>query len=310
MKKTILRTWFLTVVVLGGFDVTVRAQLALTNGLVAYYPFNGNANDASGNGLNGNPVGITYTTGRFGSGTNAILLDGSSSYVGVNYSTKFNFSGSGQFSLSAWFKLGGFGSGSAGIGSLIVKSPSSGAWDFGLECPFQGKYELWAGLNNQYPCVSTNILTVGNWYHGVITYSNALWQLYLNGVLLIQTNTSYKITQSTGGIAIGRKGDQASDYFHGAISNVRIYNRALSTNEVQMLYQYELSGAPQLSGATVVLQLSTTNLVVGGSYQIQTSSDLITWSNYGTTFFATSTNAPQYVNMTSSHGFFRILAAP
>jgi hypothetical protein len=98
-------------------------------------------------------------------------------------------------------------------------------------------------------------------------------------------------------------------YFPGWIDAVRVYNRALSTNEIGMLYQYE-SGGAQLCGATLALQLNTTNLVVGGSYQIQTSADLATWENYGTPFIATSTNTPQFVSMSASQGYFRILAAP
>ena len=50
-------------------SVTVNAQVPSyvpTNGLVAYYPFNGNANDASGNGNNGTVNGATLTTDRFG----------------------------------------------------------------------------------------------------------------------------------------------------------------------------------------------------------------------------------------------------
>jgi hypothetical protein len=309
MKKTARFFGFVAVVLAGLSSARLHAQLMLTNGLVAYYPFSGNANDASGNGLNGTPIGITYTTNRFGLATNAILLNGSSSYVGISYNTNFNFAPTGQFTLSAWFKLNGLGSGSGGIGSLVVKGISNGTWDYGLECPYFEQYILWAGMASQYPCMSTNVLQLGRWYNGAMTYSNAFWRLYLNGSLLVSSNTSYKITQSTGGIAIGRKGDSSGDYFNGAIDDVRIYNRALSTIEIQMLYQYE-AGGPQLCGAAVVLQLSTTNLMVGGSYQIQVSTNLVTWQNYGTPFLATATNAPQYVNMTSPSGFFRILAAP
>lgn len=51
---------------LAALTLTASAQSWLTNGLVAYYPFNGNANDTSGNGHNGTANGATLTTDRFG----------------------------------------------------------------------------------------------------------------------------------------------------------------------------------------------------------------------------------------------------
>ncbi len=308
MKTNLWRLCLVAAMLAGAFNFSARAQLELTNGLVAYYPLAGNANDTSGNGLNGNPFNVTYTTNRFGLATNAVLLEGNS-FVAVNYVTNFDFSPTGEFTLSAWFKFNGFGNGSGGIGSLIVKGPSTGAWDFGLECSYENEHVLWAGLNYEWPCVSTNKLAIGNWYQGVLTYSNALWRLYLDGTLLVTTNSSYKITQSTGGISIGRKGDDSADYFDGAISDVRIYNREFATNEVKLLYQYE-SVYQQPSSAALALQLTTTNLVIGGRYQTQISTDLAAWSNYGPPFIATSTNLSQSFNLQRPREFYRLVAAP
>jgi hypothetical protein len=66
---------------------TVNAQVPSyvpTNGLVAYYPFNGNANDASGNGNNGVVNGATLTTDRFGDVGKAYSFDGNSNYYNVS----------------------------------------------------------------------------------------------------------------------------------------------------------------------------------------------------------------------------------
>src|ERR1017187_5394463 len=59
------------------------SQSFLTNGLVAYYPFNGNANDASGNGNNGTVYGATLTTDRFGISNSAYCFNGTSHYIEV-----------------------------------------------------------------------------------------------------------------------------------------------------------------------------------------------------------------------------------
>src|SRR5579859_3837584 len=81
-----------------------QSQSFLTNGLVAYFPCDGNVDDASGNSLVSTPFGIRYTSDRFGHPYGAILLDGSSSYVRLAYSDQYNFPPDGQFTLSTWFK--------------------------------------------------------------------------------------------------------------------------------------------------------------------------------------------------------------
>jgi uncharacterized delta-60 repeat protein len=306
-----------------GGTVSSNAALNLTgypigvwDGLVAFYPFDGNANDLSGNGLNGSPVNVTYDTNRFGITNSSVQLDGSTSYVGVNYSNLFNFAGNSEFTLAAWFKLNGFGSGSGGIGSLIVKGPASGLTDYGLECPGFGNYVLWAGQDGQYPCVSTNTLELGTWYHGVVTYSNANWQLFLDGVLQVQTNTTYQITQSSGGIAIGREGDSAADYFDGSIDDVFIYNRALSPEEVVSLFLQASPVAPPTPltltaslGTGPVFNLSLTG-IAGSEYVLQTATNLqppIQWLPVLTN--AADTNGLwQFTdtNLNSSQKFYRI----
>lgn len=64
--------------------LTVRSQvIQLDSGLVAYYPFNGNAIDESGNGNNGAIFGPTLTEDRFGNKNVAFWFDGISTYIKV-----------------------------------------------------------------------------------------------------------------------------------------------------------------------------------------------------------------------------------
>ena len=64
-----------------GLAVNAYSQSFLTNGLVAYYPFNGNANDASGNGNNGIVNGATLASDRFGRANQAYSFNGTNNYV-------------------------------------------------------------------------------------------------------------------------------------------------------------------------------------------------------------------------------------
>ena len=70
-----------------------------TNGLVAYYPFNGNAKDSSGNGNNGSVNGATLTTDRFGNCNSAYLFDGVSNYISLPTSKLINLN---TYSYSLW----------------------------------------------------------------------------------------------------------------------------------------------------------------------------------------------------------------
>lgn len=84
-----------------GLAVNGYSQSFLTNGLVAYFPFNGNANDASGNGHNGTVYGATLTTNRFGNPNGAYYFDGSSAYITAPFT---NTVFTADFTASVWFK--------------------------------------------------------------------------------------------------------------------------------------------------------------------------------------------------------------
>lgn len=290
-----------------GLESRAQDNTFVTNGLVAYYSFNGNANDTSGYGNNGAANAVTFVPDRFGIASNAVFLNGSSAYVGIPYSTNFNIPGNGQFTLAAWFKLSGYGSGALGIGSLIVKGTANGAWDYGLECPYANQLVLWAGQGGQYPCVSTNVLQLSKWYQGVVTYSNAHWALYQNGVLLNETNTAYQITTSAGGLAIGRKGEAATDNFYGTIDDVRIYNRALSASEVSRLY----AGNFVVSGIATIPAITLSGFP-GGTYSLQYVNDIAAtnWITFQSNIVVQSTFAvlPDTNALNQPKRFYRVVA--
>ena len=71
-----------------------------TSGLVVYYPFNGNANDASGNGLHGSVNGPVLTTDRYGNSNRAYNFDGVNDLIEVADNSLLDITG--QISLAAW----------------------------------------------------------------------------------------------------------------------------------------------------------------------------------------------------------------
>jgi hypothetical protein len=98
--------------------------------------------------------------------------------------------------------------------------------------------------------------------------------------------------------------------FHGVLDDIRIYNRALSSNEVSQLYALE--SAPILNIRQAVY-VDSSNLWVGTNYQLQVSTDLNTWTNSGTPFTATNSSwrSPNYWDVDNWGSlFFRLKTNP
>src|ERR1700733_10715107 len=99
MKKNLI------ILILTIFSLAASGQIPSyvpKDSLVAWYPFNGNANDESGNGNNGTNYGATLTTDRFGDSNKAYYFNGTSSYIsGLLSSIKLKNTG---ITISLWLK--------------------------------------------------------------------------------------------------------------------------------------------------------------------------------------------------------------
>jgi len=265
-----------------GLAVNGHSQSFLTNGLVAYYPFNGNAFDGSGNGNNGTIYGATLTADRFGEPSNAYAFNGTNNYV----QTPSRFStGANPKSFSVWLNPSHLKRG------WIIDGGSDGfsGQTFGLFMELATGKILFHGNG---PYYDLDIVTVqpNRWYHLCVTYDGTTVQAFADG-----NNVSSKtVTLNTGNIdvKIGSRQnpsiEQPGDaYFDGFIDDIRIYNRALSTNEVAQLYAIE--SGPRVNFVKA-FTTDYANLILGSNYQLQASTDLKTWTNYGAPFTATSVN--------------------
>ena len=198
-------------------------------GLVAYYPFNGNANDESGNGHNGTVYGAQMTEDRFGISNSAYHFDGSDDVIEVPFSDDFDFSPDGTFSFAVWVNP----TIEETYHAVMVKAPPApDVWDWGLFIA-SGFYISGSHLNHS---VSSGASAEENvWTHVAVIYNDSSWAMYINGNLE-DSAEGHRITQSSGGIAFGRKGEGVRDFFSGAIDDIRIYDRPLTEDEIDALY--------------------------------------------------------------------------
>jgi len=142
------------------------------------------------------------------------------------------------------------------------------------------------------------------WFQLVITYTSSTASLYVNGGNLMQATRTYGTTLA-GHFYIGQYVNGGPPTFYGQISDVRIYNRALSSNEVQQLYAYESNPNPPLSVYTAI-ELDFFALP-GQTYQIQNSGDLTNWFNIGSPITGNNQTIQQFFSTRGTNGqFFRV----
>ena len=209
----------------------VHAQLCArptANGL-SWWAADGSAVDLIGP----NPGTLAAGAG-FGAGwvAQAFTFDGVDDHVAVPFNASFDFQLPLQFSIAAWVNAG---SGPGSLRALVVKSPPSGLWDWGLFLTSDNQFM--AGGNAHAAVTSNTTAVAGVWYHVAVTYQDSLWQLYVNGVREAAAS-GILISRSTGGLALARTGEAAgaADAFGGSLDEVEIFDRALTPCAVGALF--------------------------------------------------------------------------
>ena len=255
-----------------GLNVTlVSTNLDVSLGLVASYPFNGDlTNDASGNGHYGIPTGgVSLTTDRFGNPNSALHCDGATGYVRV----PAQLTGGNPFTWSVWFRPGFTATNLSG--SLLNEggAPGQGSVSPSIWINFISPPTYLPGtLDFYYYGNSGGISLVSQvraqwdsntWYNMAVTSDSAGNRcLYINGVCE-GSDSGQAFGQANSTFYIGANGSYNSYYFLGDLDDVRVYNRALSTQEINELYSGSVSSQPSvqynpvISGRTYTPQFTT-----------------------------------------------------
>ena len=253
---------------LGGF--VFKSTGIPTNGLVAWYPFTGNAIDSSGSGNNGTVNGAALTTDRFGRANSAYSFNGNSNNIVVPYPILSQFPCDSNWCVSFWFEMSkpldsmnsfyifNNGSGISGqINPLGAFAHSSGKRDN------IGAY-WWAKAG-----VSTldSIFTKNNWYNFTYLYNNSrnVLKVFVNGK--DKSGDTLDVTHY-GGTAvnlgkwyIGSSG-WTTELFNGKIDDIRVYNRSLDSTEIQAIYHEGGYGNTLPINITNISAINNSNKVV------------------------------------------------
>ena len=215
-----------------------------TEGLVAYYPFNGNANDETGNGNNGTVNGATLTSDRDGNENSAYYLNVNASGgwgQAQNRITVSNptISNDNSFTMSAWINL-------ETKPSPFNNRPHTimGRWDgngvavFRHQINYSGEVStnLRQGTNSN--IVEGGSVSYGEWYHIVITYDGSILKQYINNQLTTQEQLNIDMNTSSTDLTFGELHMANGHWylFSGKMDDLGYWNRALTEQEIANLY--------------------------------------------------------------------------
>lgn len=228
--------------------ISSSAQVNFSNGLVAYYPFNGNFNDASGNGNNGTAMnGATFGTDQWGNANSAAFFDGINDWVDVGVPS---FAFGHRFSFAFRFKTT-----KTNTQVLLSKSdwtPWPDHFDFqvAFNHPVHTPKGLYLATDHLGTCsygswwepdhfgITDSVIKANQWYCVVITFDNGLKSIYLNGTLAHQgmvTGVPYPTTTDSctaGRFRMGVWYQSDPWYFSGLMDELRLYNRVLNQQEI------------------------------------------------------------------------------
>jgi len=210
----------------------------LNSGLVGYWSFDGKdmagvtAYDRSGNANNGTLTnGPTRAIGKIGQG---LSFDGSNDYVDAGTAASLN---PVAVTVSAWIKFNSLANAYSAVWSRIGFTPSSYTQIFVKSNGKLAVY-LFGSAEVSYDGTGSNTLSTGAWYFIVLTYdSTSGLKQYVNNALDASVAANGTLAAKAGVTAsIGTDLNNGGRYFNGLIDDVRVYNRALSADEIKRLY--------------------------------------------------------------------------
>lgn len=225
--KTILLTLLISL-------CTMRTE---AQALLAYYPFNGNANDAAGT-LNGTVSGAVLSSDKNNNASSAYSFNGTNQYINLGSSAVIR--PTAALSVSLWFELNI-------TGTLSGRSMFSCTENAGYNIHYRtgNLIECNVFRNGSYATISTSATPYNNtgWHFAVMTYDGRYTRFYLDGNLVGSNDAgaNYPITYVTNNTYIGAEpsgtsGIDANWYYQGKLDDIKIYNGALSNSEVLAEY--------------------------------------------------------------------------
>jgi fibronectin type 3 domain-containing protein len=200
------------------------------SGLIAYYPFNGNANDESSNANHGTVNGPSLAADKFGNPNSAYDFDGTNDYISIPDNADQRIRP--PLSISCWINADGL------LNKDILCKGDAAFRHYAMGINPGGELEFGSEGYSQNYIVSATTIDANEWYHIIGIHDNYSLKLYINGQLdsaIATTNSSDPDYNQV--LQFGIDASYVSEkYLDGTLDEVRIYDKALTTQEIQALY--------------------------------------------------------------------------
>jgi len=283
------------------FTQIVNAQVPSyvpSNGLVGYWPFNGNANDASGNGYNGVVNGASLSNDRFGISNNAYQFTSNPQNITITNLHQNNIL---NYSVAGWFKIQQQNGGTIIAGNVPLSSPSGLRFSMGGPNRFQWQVEDGWNTNG---IVNNNLNAVNyndnSWHSFAVTFSSnpglinaSSFKVYTDGILMPSVtfqdhwppgsgfsmgfNVYAPFDNGTLPVIIGNHNGFA-EFFNGILDDIGIWNRALTQEEITGLHtalgteqtpaNNQITIYPNPAKEQITIDCGTINNASGWSYKM------------------------------------------
>ena len=299
MKKLLYTT--IAILSFANFTMAQVPDYVPTNGLVGYWPFNGNANDESGNGNNGTVNGAVLVSDRKGASNKAYSFDGNSDYIDCGNSTELNIFG--DITISVWMLANNL----SGDHGIVSKMNTSNQPTYDLIT--SGNQIRWGTTNGPFQ-FSNGILT-NTWINvtAIFDRQKQTKSLFINGEFeaeIATNNSNIPINNDNLFIGAHQPANVSSWSWNGIIDDVCIWNRTLTSKEIKNLFLncsktivQQPMNQSMFSGNAKFSCLTNDTLV---NYQWQ--SDLgMGWNNLSNAgqYIGTTTNSLEVTNVTSTN---------
>jgi len=274
-----------------------RSIVVDVQGIIAEYHFNGDAQDSSGNNNHGTINGATFVQGLNGQAL-------SFSAPGTQYVDVPNFGTFTTFTVSGWIYRTGVHSTRESI--LSYKEGDSPNCGFVLS--------LNEDTSNQYPRIyvqvsdswkyaeQTSTIPLNTWIYLAATYDGSVIKLYRDGIEAATGAFSGSMSQCTQDTRIGNRAPGSVNHqFPGIIDEVRIYNRALSADEIKNIYEY--ANLTLIAFPSVIPANTPTNITFTvTSNSIPVSNATITFTGAASGSTLTNASGQAIINVNASAG--------
>jgi hypothetical protein len=242
------------------------------DGLIAHYPFSGNAADVSGNGNHGASSNVVLAADRFGSPNAAFSFNGQNAAVLVADNPALR-SLTSNYTFNAWVR---FGSNPQIDAAILMKSAGAGdqrKWTFWrhVQAPPYGIGLLHNRVpGGQFQWNHNHPFTIGPWYMVTFSASAGNCLIAVDGQVVSTQSGNLALPDTTGlAMSIGGAEPAGNQWFNGLLDDIRIYNRTFTSNDIARLYQLESAQPPpSVSVVPVITSFNPTVATVGNNVTV------------------------------------------